>query len=132
MPPRFSRSSAKRIWSFVYVSPTVKNVGLFIDRSVQAESLAFVPGGFAKEIIPDGGAAGNRALKDYAKRYTQFLERLKKAREESGLTQVEVAERLSQPQSYVSKCESGERRVDIVELEQFATLYRKRIDFFLL
>jgi len=33
--------------------------------------------------------------------------------------------------SYVSKCESGERRVDVIELEAFATLYRKPLSFFL-
>jgi hypothetical protein len=31
----------------------------------------------------------------------------------------------------VSKCEAGERRVDVIELEDFARLYRKRIDYFL-
>jgi transcriptional regulator with XRE-family HTH domain len=34
----------------------------------------------------------------------------------AGLRQQDVADRLGQPQSYVSKCESGERRVDVVEL----------------
>jgi transcriptional regulator with XRE-family HTH domain len=72
-----------------------------------------------------------RALKYYAKRYALFLERLRRAREESGLTQVEVARRLSRPQSYVSKCESGERRIDVIELEQFAILYRKAVNYFI-
>jgi len=31
----------------------------------------------------------------------------------------------------MSKCESGERRIDVVELEDFARLYRKPISFFL-
>lgn len=46
------------------------------------------------------------------------------------MTQTEVARRLGKPQSYVSKCESGERRVDVVELRAFATIYSKRLDYF--
>ena len=45
---------------------------------------------------------------------------LVKAREASGLTQVEVAARLAKPQSYVSKCERGERRVDLSEFIEIA------------
>ena len=41
-----------------------------------------------------------------------------------------MAKRLGKPQSYVSKCESGERRVDVVELLQFAELYGKGLEFF--
>lgn len=52
------------------------------------------------------------------------------AREQARLTQFEVAQRLGRPQSYVSKCESGERRIDIIELMEFAALYRKRLEFF--
>jgi hypothetical protein len=33
--------------------------------------------------------------------------------------------------SYLSKCESGERRVDVIELEAFAKLYGKPLSFFL-
>ncbi len=62
--------------------------------------------------------------------YRRFLTRLRRAREEAGLTQVEVANRIGRPQSYVSKCESGERRVDVIELAEFARLYGKRLDFF--
>jgi transcriptional regulator with XRE-family HTH domain len=71
-------------------------------------------------------------LKDatYRQRYRHFLERLKEARREAGLSQIQVAEQLSRPQSFVSKCESGERRVDAVELHEFARIYRKPITFF--
>ena len=49
---------------------------------------------------------------------------------EAGLTQVEGANRLKRPQSFVSKVESGERRVDVVELSELARIYRKPLDFF--
>jgi transcriptional regulator with XRE-family HTH domain len=62
--------------------------------------------------------------------YRDFLTRLRKARKEAGLTQCEVARRLRRAQSYVSKCESGERRVDVTELLEFAKLYGKGLDYF--
>lgn len=66
----------------------------------------------------------------YSERYKRVLELLRQARKELGLTQVEVAEALGKPQSFVAKCESGERRIDIVELSEFARLYRKPLDYF--
>jgi transcriptional regulator with XRE-family HTH domain len=68
--------------------------------------------------------------REYVKRYRSFLERLKQAREEAGLTQAEAAGRFSRPQSFISKCESGERRVDFVELQYFASIYRKPLSYF--
>lgn len=62
--------------------------------------------------------------------YRRFLERLRAARLEAGLGQVEVAELLGKPQSFVSKCESGERRVDVIELAAFGRIYGKTVDFF--
>jgi transcriptional regulator with XRE-family HTH domain len=47
-----------------------------------------------------------------------------------GLTQAQVARKLSKPQSFVSKLESGERRVDFVELQQLAKIYKKPLSFF--
>src|SRR5260370_42528476 len=41
---------------------------------------------------------------------------LRHLRSEARLTQAEVAERVGQPQSFVSKYESGERRLDVLEL----------------
>jgi len=64
-------------------------------------------------------------------RYRQFLGRLRAARHDAGLTQLEVARALGVGQSLISKCEAGERRVDVVELEDFARLYRKPLSFFL-
>ena len=63
--------------------------------------------------------------------YVAFRRSLKRAREKAGLSQSEAARRLGKPQSFVSKCESGERRVDFVELKAFARLYGVSINFFL-
>jgi transcriptional regulator with XRE-family HTH domain len=72
-------------------------------------------------------------LKDarYRHHYAQFLGRLKQARVEAGLTQVDVAKAITRPQSFVSKIESGERRVDVVELSELAKIYSRPLDFFL-
>ncbi|HMI85610.1 MAG TPA: helix-turn-helix transcriptional regulator [Polyangiaceae bacterium] len=55
--------------------------------------------------------------------YRRLLERLREARRKAGLTQVQVAKALKQTQSFVSKCEAGERRIDAIELQAFAQLY---------
>lgn len=47
--------------------------------------------------------------------YEHFRSLLITAREKAGLTQNEIASRLSRPQSFVSKYETGERRLDLVE-----------------
>lgn len=49
------------------------------------------------------------------KQYERFRELIVAARKAAGLTQVDVAARLKQHQSYVSKYESGVRRLDVVE-----------------
>jgi transcriptional regulator with XRE-family HTH domain len=48
--------------------------------------------------------------------YRVFLDLLRQVRLEAGLTQIELAERLGVPQVFVSKCERGDRRIDVVEL----------------
>lgn len=51
--------------------------------------------------------------------YSLFLAHLREVRERKGLTQAEVAERLDQTQSFVSKVERGERRLDVLEARAF-------------
>lgn len=67
----------------------------------------------------------------YQRAYREFTKRLVTARKNARLTQVQVARRLGKSHTYVSKCELGERRVDFVELQQFALIYGKDINFFL-
>jgi len=52
--------------------------------------------------------------------YDHLRSLLVKARESAGLRQEDVARRLKRPQSYVSKIELGERRLDVVEYIEFA------------
>ena len=66
----------------------------------------------------------------YQNAYNLFAERLREARETAGFTQFEVAQALGKPQSFVSKCEIGERRLDIIELKILARLYSKNLCFF--
>ena len=68
---------------------------------------------------------------NYDTLYSMFLAKLKMAREDAGLTQVQVAEKLNKSQSYVSKCENGDLKVDIVELMSFARIYKKPLDYFI-
>jgi transcriptional regulator with XRE-family HTH domain len=81
-----------------------------------------------------GGKPRNNpaAVKDptYGARYRAFLQKLRSARHEAGLSQVEVARKLRRPQSFISKIETGERRVDVIELLDLAQLYRKPLTYF--
>ncbi|MEZ6146948.1 MAG: helix-turn-helix transcriptional regulator [Planctomycetaceae bacterium] len=48
--------------------------------------------------------------------YAVVLQLLRQLRESAGVTQVEMAERLGQSQSFVSKYERGDRRLDVIQL----------------
>lgn len=63
--------------------------------------------------------------------YKGFVKRLKKAREVSGLTQVQAAKKLGATQAYISKVESGQLRVDVSQLKKFAKIYKQSTDYFL-
>ena len=67
----------------------------------------------------------------YSKDYRDIIERLRIARIEAGLAQQEVADKLGKPQSYISKIESGERRLDVAEMKKFSAIYKKSVDYFL-
>lgn len=67
----------------------------------------------------------------YEPDYQYLLTRVREARKERGLTQVEVAAALGRPTSFVSKVELGERRIDPIDLQAFAELYEKPFEYFL-
>ena len=58
----------------------------------------------------------------YLEDYRRVLDQLVQARKRSGVTQQELAKRLRRQQSFVSKFENGERRLDVVEFVKIARL----------
>jgi transcriptional regulator with XRE-family HTH domain len=63
--------------------------------------------------------------------YDRFLEKLISAREDMGLTQREVSARMGMAHSFLSKCETGERSIEVFELIQLAQIYAKPPQYFL-
>jgi transcriptional regulator with XRE-family HTH domain len=55
----------------------------------------------------------------YRTEYQILLRQLRAARKAASLTQVQLAKRLKRTQGYVNKIETGERRMDIVQLMDF-------------
>lgn len=64
----------------------------------------------------------------WTKEYAEFIKKLRQARLDAGLKQIEVAKKIKRPQSYISRVESGEYRLDIIEVKRFAKLYKKNIN----
>jgi len=56
----------------------------------------------------------------FTQRHQELIGFIASARKAAGITQVELAERLGRPQSFVSKVERGERRLDVIEFCQVA------------
>lgn len=67
----------------------------------------------------------------HTRRYRQMLRALRQARKDAKLTQLDVADKLGAYMSYVCKCESGERRIDVIELAEFCELYGLDLTTFL-
>jgi transcriptional regulator with XRE-family HTH domain len=67
----------------------------------------------------------------YSEEHKHLIEQLRKARKEAGLEQNEVAKLLSKTQSYISKIESGQRRIDLIQLREFAKVYKKPLHYFI-
>ncbi|MBN8625965.1 MAG: helix-turn-helix transcriptional regulator [Planctomycetes bacterium] len=66
----------------------------------------------------------------YTAKQKAFLALLKQVRVDAGLRQEDVAKRLKKPQSLISKVESGERRLDVLELRELCiVLGTSLVDF---
>jgi len=69
--------------------------------------------------------------KKYLPKYQRLTKKLRLARLETKLTQVQAGKKLRKPQAYISKIERGERGVDALELAEFARVYKKSMDYFI-
>ena len=56
----------------------------------------------------------------FTHRHQELIGFIASVRKAAGVTQVELADRLGKPQSFVSKVERGERRLDVIEFCQVA------------
>ncbi|MEP7010171.1 MAG: helix-turn-helix transcriptional regulator [Acidobacteriota bacterium] len=66
----------------------------------------------------------------HPERYRKLLLRLREARLAAGLSQEESGAALGAIQKYISRIETGERRIDPIELQELADLYGKPLLFF--
>ena len=67
----------------------------------------------------------------YGSEHERIVARLRRARLDAGLGQTDVAGKIGKTQSYVSKIESGQRKVDVLQLKELAELYGKPLGYFL-
>lgn len=67
----------------------------------------------------------------FTKSHKYLVKQLIAARKRARLKQQDVAKKLGRTQSYISKIESGQRRVDIVQLKELAAIYKRKFDFFI-
>ena len=66
----------------------------------------------------------------HTQRYRRFLEKLRAARAEAGMSQTQVAAHLNRSQGWVTRSECGERRIDAAEFVDLCKLYKKPPRFF--
>ena len=72
-----------------------------------------------------------REKSNFSPEYAIFLATLRRLREDSGRTQTDVANFLKRDQSVVSKCERGERRIDVIELRDYCLAIGIRLGSFI-
>jgi transcriptional regulator with XRE-family HTH domain len=67
----------------------------------------------------------------FTKSHKNLVKQLVRARKDAKLKQEDVAKKLGKTQSYISKIEAGQRRIDVVQLKEFAEVYKKKLDYFI-
>jgi len=67
----------------------------------------------------------------FTKAHKDLVTKLIRARKAAKLKQSDVAKKLGRTQSYVSKIEAGQRRLDTVQLSELAAVYKKSLRYFI-
>jgi len=67
----------------------------------------------------------------YDAKHKNLVEKLKNARNEANISQEELAKKLNRTQSFISKLENGQVRVDAILLNELAHIFKKTINYFM-
>ncbi|MCG8431950.1 MAG: helix-turn-helix transcriptional regulator [Candidatus Omnitrophica bacterium] len=67
----------------------------------------------------------------FSEEYKSLVKRLRQARKEAGFGQTEAARKLGVTQSYISKIEAGQLRLDVIQLKEIARVYHKKVSYFI-
>lgn len=67
----------------------------------------------------------------YSNEQEILIRKIKSARLDLGLTQSEASKLFKKSQSYISKVEAGQLQIDLLELKEFARIYKKDINYFI-
>ena len=73
--------------------------------------------------VHGNGVHDTRVPGIYDPRYAELRKRLRDARIAAGLTQVQAGQLLGRNQQHINRCEAGDRRIDALELLDFANIY---------
>lgn len=67
----------------------------------------------------------------FTKTHKDLVRKLITARKKAKLRQADAAKKLGRTQSYISKIEAGQRRIDTVQLKELSAIYKKKLTYFL-
>lgn len=78
----------------------------------------------ATNVLPHLMASVAMEKSTFTWEYAVMRGLLRRFRRDAGMTQVQLAISLGETQTFVSKCERGERRLDLVQLRKFCSALR--------